>query len=177
MKTQTIGADIGAVMDQMPYGLYIIGSRSDIEANGMMADWVMQVSFNPRLVAVALENDAHTLANLRSRPFFTVNFLPEDSVGMQLAARFAQPYFGSKIAGRVGGAMTAVHHKLDGISYWTTNHGSPVLELAMAWLECQAETFVPVGDHHLVLGRVIDGGVVRSGDPLTSDYTGWTYSG
>ena len=39
--------DIKAVMDEMPYGLYIIGSRMGNEVNAMMADWVMQVSFVP----------------------------------------------------------------------------------------------------------------------------------
>ncbi len=47
--------EIERVMHELPYGLYIIGSReeSDGKVNGMMADWVMQVSFEPRLVAVA----------------------------------------------------------------------------------------------------------------------------
>jgi flavin reductase (DIM6/NTAB) family NADH-FMN oxidoreductase RutF len=54
-------------MHELPYGLYIIGSKEaeGDKVNGMMADWVMQVSFNPRLVAVAFERDAHTLGNVR----------------------------------------------------------------------------------------------------------------
>ena len=44
-------------MHEMPYGLYIIGSKEDDgRVNGMMADWVMQVSFEPRLVAVSDAN-------------------------------------------------------------------------------------------------------------------------
>ncbi|MFQ6019933.1 MAG: flavin reductase, partial [Dehalococcoidia bacterium] len=53
--------EISRAMSEMPYGLYIIGSRAGDEVNGMMADWVMQVSFAPRLIAVAIENDARTL--------------------------------------------------------------------------------------------------------------------
>ena len=45
---------------EMPYGLYIVGSRLGDDLNGMMADWVMQVSFTPRLIAVAIEKDART---------------------------------------------------------------------------------------------------------------------
>ena len=41
--------------------LYIVGSHDTAsENNGMMADWVMQVSFVPRMVAVSFENDPHT---------------------------------------------------------------------------------------------------------------------
>ncbi len=171
--------EIERVMHELPYGLYIIGSReeSDGKVNGMMADWVMQVSFEPRLVAVAFEGDSHTLANVRARTFFTVNLLSQDDESMELARRFAQPYSGEKVKGRKGAEATALHYKLDALPYEVTDNGCPVLEAAMAWFECQAEEFVPVGDHIVAVGRVLDGAVVREAEPLTSTYTGWTYSG
>lgn len=166
------------VMEQFPYGLYIIGSRAlDGEPNAMMADWVMQVAFKPRLVAVAFEKDAHTLENIRADGVFTVNMLSKDGESMQLASRFAQPYYGRKVKGRAGVAMTEVHHKLDGIEYSLLESGCPVLDLAMGWLDCGVEQFVETGDHVLVVGRVLDGAIVREGDVMTSTYTGWTYSG
>ena len=164
-----------AVMDEMPYGLYIIGSKADGEVNAMMADWVMQVSFAPRLVAVSFENDARTLANVRRSNVFTVNLLPQES--MELAARFAQPYAGSKIKGRSEQESAKVHHKLEGIPYSESARGCPLLGDALAWLECEAEEFIAAGDHTLVIARVLDGRVVRSAEPLTSTYTGLTYSG
>ena len=169
--------EIKRVMDEMPYGLYIVGSRMDGEVNGMMADWVMQVSFSPRLVAVSFELDARSRENIRANKAFTVNLLSQDRDGMELAAKFAQPYYGAKVKGRPEREAEKVHHKLEGIPYTLTEGGCPVLEAAMAWLECEAEQFLPVGDHILVIGRVIDGQVVREGEPLTSAYTGWTYSG
>ena len=36
---------IQEAMHELPYGIYIIGSVRDGEPNGMIADWVMQVSF------------------------------------------------------------------------------------------------------------------------------------
>jgi flavin reductase (DIM6/NTAB) family NADH-FMN oxidoreductase RutF len=171
--------EIERVMHELPYGLYIIGSREEDESkvNGMMADWVMQVSFEPRLVAVAFEGDSHTLANIRARTFFTVNLLSQDEESMDLARRFAQPYSGEKVKGRIGAEAAAVHYKLDGLPYEVTDNGSPVLEAAMAWFECRAEEFVPLGDHIMAVGRVLDGAMVREAEPLTSTYTGWTYSG
>ncbi|RLC55895.1 MAG: hypothetical protein DRI30_06780 [Chloroflexi bacterium] len=171
--------EIERVMHELPYGLYIIGSREETEGkvNGMMADWLMQVSFEPRLVAVAFEGDSHTLANVRERSFFTVNLLSQDEESMDLARRFAQPYSGEKVKGRTGAEATAFHYKLDGLPYDVTDNGCPVLAAAMAWFECQAEEFVPLGDHILVVGRVLGGAVVREAEPLTSTYTGWTYSG
>jgi flavin reductase (DIM6/NTAB) family NADH-FMN oxidoreductase RutF len=166
--------DVHQIMDEMPYGLYIVGSHNEGEVNGMMADWVMQVSFRPRLIAVAVENDAHSLANIRATRVFTLNLLPEDHDGMALAARFAQPYEDAKIGGRL---VRGVHRKLAGVPFTRTPRGCPALEGAMAWLECEAEQFVPVGDHTLAIARPLDGRLLRSAAPLTSTYTGWVYSG
>ena len=39
----------------LSYGVHVIGSRSnDGTMNAMLADWVMQVSFKPRLLAVSI---------------------------------------------------------------------------------------------------------------------------
>jgi flavin reductase (DIM6/NTAB) family NADH-FMN oxidoreductase RutF len=173
-------------MHEMPYGLYIIGSKEtgdpssgsgQAQVNGMMADWVMQVSFNPRLVGVAFENDSHTLGNIREHNVFTVNLLSADPAGMELARPFAQPYSGAKVKGRKADEAEKVHYKLDGLAYRTTERGCPVLNEALGWLECEAEQLIALGDHTLVVGRVLDGGVEREGEALTSIFTGWTYSG
>ncbi len=166
------------VMHEMPYGLYIVGSIEENGlVNGMMADWVMQVSFEPRLLAVSFEPNSHTLQNVRERAFFTVNLLAQDDGSMELARRFAQPYSGEKVAGRKGEERTKVHYKLEGLSYTKTRNGCPVLDDAMAWLECRLSGEHAIGDHVLVIGEVLDGEVIREAEPLTSSYTGWTYSG
>lgn len=173
------GDEIGHALDAMPYGLYIIGSRSDDDDDGMMADWVMQVSFRPRLIAVALENDARTLENIRSTRAFSVNFLAQDGPGMALAAKFAQPYFDAKIGGRAGPAAvrTRTHHKLEGVPFTRAANRCAVLEEALGWLECQAQEFIPAGDHTLVVAEVTAGDLRREADLLTSTYAGWKYSG
>jgi flavin reductase (DIM6/NTAB) family NADH-FMN oxidoreductase RutF len=170
---------VARVMHELPYGLYIIGSREaeGEKVNGMMADWVMQVSFNPRLVGVAFENDAHTLGNVRKHGVFSVNLLAADKESMELARPFAQPHSGTKVQGREGPEATAEHYKLDGLDHRLTERGCPVLDAALAWFECEAEQYVEIGDHTLVVGRVLDGRVEREAEPMTSTYTGWTYSG
>jgi flavin reductase (DIM6/NTAB) family NADH-FMN oxidoreductase RutF len=179
MTTKTQEETISDVMDQLPYGLYIIGSRTPGgEPNAMLADWVMQVSFEPRLVAVAFEKDAHTLENIRTDGVFTINMLSQDADSMNLASRFAQPYLGGKVKGRGGIARAEQHHKLDGIDHTAAASGCPVLDGGLGWLDCRAAEFIDVGDHILVVGEVLDGAIVRNGeDVLTSTFTGWTYSG
>ncbi len=166
-------------MHEMPYGLYIIGSKEAEggKVNGMMADWVMQVSFDPRIVAVSFEDTSHTLQNIRERKHFTVNLLAQDDESMELARRFAQPFSGEKVQGRKGEERTKVHYKLDGTGYQMSPNGCPVLDAAMGWFECELADTQSIGDHVLVLGVVLDGGILKEAEPMTSSYTGWTYSG
>jgi flavin reductase (DIM6/NTAB) family NADH-FMN oxidoreductase RutF len=177
--------DVERALHEMPYGLYIVGSKEreprpgdpGSAVNGMMADWVMQVSFNPRLVAVSFENDSHTLGNIREHPYFTVNLLPADEQTMEMARTFAQPYAGAKIEGRSEREAEKLHYKLEGLPFRLTANGVPVLDAAMAWLECRSTDFIPIGDHTLVVGQVLDGNVEREAEPMTSTFTGWVYSG
>lgn len=170
--------EIARVMHEMPYGLYIIGSKeNDGGVNGMMADWVMQVSFEPRLIAVSFENDSHTLGNVRDHRTFSVNLLAQDEESMELARRFAQPYSGEKVKGRKGPEATMVHNKLEGVEYDLTGSGCPILAASMAWLDCTLDEIVPIGDHSLVVGLVTDGRIEKEAEPMTSTFTGWTYSG
>ena len=48
---------------------------------------------------------------------------------------------------------------------------------AMAWFECEVEDSFPIGDHTMIVGRVLDGRIEKEAEPMTSGYTGWTYSG
>jgi flavin reductase (DIM6/NTAB) family NADH-FMN oxidoreductase RutF len=143
----------------------------------MIADRVMQVSLQPRLIAISLENDSTTLAHVRVDAALTVNLLKQEDNGMAPAAQFVQRHNASKVRGREGEAASGAHDKLAGVDDHTTDRGCPILEDALAWLECEAQDVVPAGDRTLVIARVFDGAVLGSGDPLTSTFTGWSYSG
>jgi flavin reductase (DIM6/NTAB) family NADH-FMN oxidoreductase RutF len=169
--------DIAGVLEEMPYGTYIIGSVRGGHANAMIADWVMQVSFVPHLIAISFENDSHSLASIRENNALTVNMLPQSDEGMELAGHFVQPYEGQKIKGRSAQAAGRSFEKLEGVEHRTTPTGCPILGGAIAWMICEAQQFVDAGDHTLVVAHVVDAAVEASGEPLTSGYTGWVYAG
>ena len=166
--------DARPALDMMNYGMYVVGSHGPMGLNVMAAHWLMQVSFKPRMVALSLENDARTLANIRETRVFSVNVMGADSV--ELIASFLQPQNPGKIRGRhsIG---TAPVDKLAGVPHRTMSTGCPVLKEALAWYECEVEGGIPTGDHTLVVARVIDGGQINHGEPLRDDDLGWTYSG
>jgi len=162
-------------MHELPYGIYVIGSSGGGRPNGMIADWVMQMSFSPRLIGVAFERDSSNLANIRANRALTVNLLDDES--MSLARSFVQPTSGAKIQGRSDGAAAVRHDKLADVDFRLNASGCPILDDALAWIEAEAEQFLEVGDHVLVVARVLDARVEGSGEPLTSVVTGWSYSG
>ena len=173
-------ARIRSALQHLPYGIYVIGTVTpEGAANAMVADWVMQVSFKPRILCVSFERDATSLRNLRETRQLTVSLLPES--GMDLAARFLQPSDPSKIEGR--SAEFAAPDKMRGVAYQQLEHpsleaGAPVLEDSLAWVAAEAQQFIPIGEHILALCRVFDGDALPIDEgPLTSLYTGWHYGG
>ena len=171
--------DIREALHALPYGIYVIGTSDGQTPNGMIADWVMQVSFQPRLLAALFERDSSSLARLRRHRWFTVNLLNQEGNGMALARSFVQPADASKVRGRSDEAAAQHVDKLAGIDFRLSQRapGCPILEDALAYVECEADQFIEVGDHVMVLGRVLFGELLNDGDPLTSTYTGWSYSG
>lgn len=167
---------VAEAMHQMPYGVYAIGSVDERGPNVMVADWVMQVSFEPRLVAVVLERDSSTLGRIRAAGCFSVNLLTAEPDSLRMAMQFVQPADPSKVEGRSGVAAMQ-RSKLGGIEYTCTSRGLPLLTDALMWLECEVEQMSDIGDHVLVVGRVLDGRVVNSAEPMTTGYSGWVYSG
>jgi flavin reductase (DIM6/NTAB) family NADH-FMN oxidoreductase RutF len=157
--------------------MYIVGSRGSDNINGMMADWVMQVSFQPRLVICSLEKNATTLRNLRESGVFTINLLGADD--RELARRFAQPRDASKIQGRSETASGLVYDKMRGVDYWAGDHTAcPVLQAGLAFIECEVQDLIDLGDHTLAVGRVLTGAVLKEGgEPLTNRILGWSYAG
>jgi len=177
MTTRKIDLDpVVETLELFPYGLYIIGSRGTDNFNGMMADWVMQVSFEPRLVAVSLERNSTTLRNLRDSGMFSVNVL---SAGDRaLAVKFCQPRDASKIQGRNGANASLIHDKLADVPHaYGQVTGCPVLNAALAYLECEVQQLVETGDHVLAIGMVLGAGVLNDGEPLSSRDLGWSYAG
>ncbi len=116
------------------------------------------------------------MRNIRHQGFFTVNVL--HSGDKALAAHFCQPRDASKVVGRSDGHSARIYDKLAGVDHrFGENTNCPILGDALAYVECELHELVDVGDHTLAIGKVLDGALVREGEPLTSRSLGWLYAG
>ncbi|GAC1461476.1 MAG: flavin reductase family protein [Ktedonobacteraceae bacterium] len=134
------------------YGLYVVMSIDKDEVNAFTANWLTQVSFDPPLLAVSIENDAKSLTMIRNSGTFTINVL-----------RTGQ----REIAGALGRSALKVPDKLASIPHTRTETGYPILQLALSWVACEVRQTVPTGDSTLVIAEVVDAGILTEGQPLT----------
>jgi flavin reductase (DIM6/NTAB) family NADH-FMN oxidoreductase RutF len=45
--------------------------------------------------------------------------------------------------------------RFEGVRWHPAPSGSPIIDRAVAWIDCEVEEVHTMGDHHFVLGRVI----------------------
>ena len=131
------------VLWKMPSGLYVIGSRAADRRNAMTANWVTQVSFDPKLVAVSVEDHAVTNTLIRDGGAFSVNIL--DREDRAIVRKFTKPV-------KVDGAT------LNGFAFHDGRTGVPVLDQAVAFVECEVRQNVDCGSSTLFIGEVVDAG-------------------
>jgi len=150
------------VLRLFTYGLYAVMCADDDEVNAFTANWLTQVSFDPPLLAVSVENVTKSLPMiLRSRKF-TVNVL-----------RSGQ----RDLAGKLGKSALKFPDKLVGIAYDMPLEGYPVLRDAAAWVACVVRDTVPAGDSTLLVAEVVDTGILTEGQPLTMVEAGFRHAG
>lgn len=144
------------------HGVYVVGVKQDSKLNAFTATWITQVSFKPPLVVVGVSKDALSYQMIEASRVFVINFLGSDQ--KLLAQHFLKP-------AHLGG------NKLEGVKFHLGKTGAPILEEAVAYVECEVRDIHPGGDHAVVIGEVVEAGVHRDVDPLTLKGTGWQYGG
>ena len=129
-----------ALFQRLTQGVYVVGVADKEVRNAFTAAWVMQVSFDPLLLALSINPHHSSLGLLKQGRAFSVNVLKKGQ--LDLAAHYGRPDGADKLA----------------LMEWTTGRtGAPLLREAVAWFECQVVDEHPAGDHVLVLGKVIGG--------------------
>ncbi len=151
------------VLRSIVYGLYALGVKHGDEAHAMTVNWLTQVSFEPPMIAVAVETESRSLELLRETRTFAVSILPSGA---------------RQLAGKLGRSSANTPNKLDGVPHHAGGTtGAPILDEATGWLECRIASEHASGDHVLVVADVVDAGVQHEAETLTLKETGFRYAG
>ncbi len=140
---------LALALGRVPSGLYVISTVEDGAPRGFIGSFLAQVGIDPPSVCVAVGKDRGPLEAMRQSGHFGVSILDEDSRGLMGA--FFKKY-------EQGGPF-------DGLATSTAPGGSPVLDDALAWIECKLTGEHETGDHVVVFGEVVAGALAREGEP------------
>ena len=132
------------VLWKFPSGLYVIGSRAGEEQNLMTANLVTQVSFAPKLVGVSVEEDAMTHRLIAAGGAFSVNVL--DREDRAIVRKFTKPV---EIDGSTANGFAFHQAAVTGV---------PVLDQAVAYVDCRVWQAVECGTSTFFIGEVVDAG-------------------
>ena len=150
------------------YGLHVVTARHVTnegaqDKGAFLANWITQCSFEPPMVMLAVEHDAHALGVLLATGMFAVNTL---ETGQR------------ELAGWFGRHTAKVGDKLADREFSLSPQGAPLLPDALSWVECKLVNHLRAGDHVIVIGEVVEAGVNREGGtPLSLKESGFRYAG
>ena len=152
VKGQGVTIDINLfrqLMSSFAAGVTVITAvKSDGEQVGLTATAVCSLSANPPLILVSVDNGAESLPAMKEKgSHFVVNFLSAGQA--DLARKFA----------------TKDKDKY-ALGSWHAGQGNiPMLDGALACVECTTFEVLPGGDHSIVEGEII-GGETNDQQPL-----------
>jgi len=141
-------------LNKISYGIYIITSRRDGKVNGQCANAVFQVTSSPRRVAIGINKRNYTHEFIKESGVFAINILGQDQIHVA-------KHFGLQCGRDV--------EKFANIKFQTKKTGSPILPGALAYLDCKVipSLTVDVGTHTIFVADVLEGDVLKEGEPLT----------
>jgi flavin reductase (DIM6/NTAB) family NADH-FMN oxidoreductase RutF len=143
---------LGQALGRIPSGLYILTVSHDGQSTGMLASWVQQAGFQPPMVTVAVNRERFVGDWVAAAGRFTLNQLPSGSKA--LIRHFSR--------GFPPGAPA-----FEGLVLRDEPAAGPVLASALAFLDAEVAGELSLGDHRILLGRVIGGAVLEpAADPF-----------
>lgn len=150
LATAVDPAQFRQVLGQYPTGVVVVTALGvSGEPIGMTVGSFTSVSLDPPLVAFLPAQSSSSWQALReSGDRFCVNVLGDhqEDVCRQIAMRKTD--------------------KFEGIAWSRSAGGNPVIDGAVAYIDCVTEQIHDAGDHHIVVGRVHELEVVSSAQPL-----------
>lgn len=142
-------AEFRRVVGHFATGVTVVTSADpDGALYGLTASAVASVSLDPPLVLVCVDRSADSHDPIERAGAFAISILAAD--GEALSRRFA---------------TYPVERKFDGVAYRVEETGAPVLDGALAWVDCELRHAYAGGDHTIYVGEVVAGDA-GAGAPL-----------
>jgi flavin reductase (DIM6/NTAB) family NADH-FMN oxidoreductase RutF len=148
---------------KIPNALALVGSRAGEERNAMTTSWITQLSMEPVLIGIGVDNKAVTHRLISDGGSFTVNFWDADDT--KVFVKFSKP-------------ATYADGTLNGRTVREASTGAPVFDEAIAWVDCEVRHAHDLGTHTLFIGEVVDAAITNDdARPASMNDTRMKYGG
>lgn len=138
----------------IPYGIYVMTAEAGGEIAAATVNWVTQTAFAPPLLVVGLKVGTNAYGTVKKAGCFALNILGRGQKAT--AFTFFKPV--KKEGERIGGEP-----------FRSGSTGAPIFDNAIASIECRIVEIVERGDHHIVIGEVVDANVAKAPDGRADD--------
>ncbi|MGW9370932.1 flavin reductase family protein [Streptomyces xanthophaeus] len=136
------------VLGKFATGVAVIASQGERGPVGVLVNSFTSVSLTPPSVLFCISTASRTWPSIERSGFFAASFLAD---GQRTAAeRF----------------WRSDDDRFSGSPVMTASTGAPVLSEALGYVDCKVMDVLTRDDHHVVLGEVVDAGVLNAGRPL-----------
>ena len=142
------------LVKQISHGVYVIGVSDGSHQNAFTAAWVMQVSFNPLMLAISINPEHYSYQLLQAGGVCTVNVLGQGQYAIA-------EHFGC-----------SSKDKMAGFQWQKDKTGAPILSESLAYFDCQVSHYTDAGDHKIAVCKVIATARLNEGRPLLYNQTG-----
>jgi len=125
---------------RIPNALALVGSAANGTRNAMTTSWITQLSMEPVLIGIGVDNESVTHGLITASQAFSVNLWRADDT--KVFVKFSKPAVddGATLNGRVVQPAPVT--------------GTPIFDEALAWLDCRVTTTLDLGTHTLFVGEV-----------------------
>ncbi len=129
---------------KIPNALALVGSAHDGVRNAMTTSWITQLSMEPVLIGIGVDNSAVTHRLITEGGSFSINLWSSDDT--RPFVKFSKPAIddGNTLNGRAVRSATT---------------GAPIFEEAIAWMDCEVRKSMELGTHTLFVGEIVDAGI------------------
>ncbi|MFQ5499000.1 MAG: flavin reductase family protein [Candidatus Zixiibacteriota bacterium] len=158
-----MASDIAKVLRTLEYGVYVVTMGEGDTGNAFTASWLTQVSSDPPMLAMAVNNKHQSTRLLKEHGSFAVNLI---AAGQEAVAK---TYYGPAESG---------YQKLSSYNVGKAPvTGCPIISGAIGFLDCRITNMIVTGNHTLIIGEVVAAKYDSSEPILSSSNSKLRYTG
>ena len=147
---ETLQDSLKEVMRIYPQGVTVVTTETPDGPKGITVSSFTSVSLSPPLVMISVSKASILHETFAKAARFAINFLADD-----------QKSVSDRFAGRTG-----PQDKFESLGHRAAPNGSPIIDGARAFIECDCWRVYEGGDHSIIVGKVVSAGTLNGKKPL-----------